>query len=62
MANIGDDIPVALDIYMDGWNISNTTKSVGLYFTIANLDKSINWPVKNKFPLCLIPKGIFLLI
>lgn len=43
---------------MDGWNISNTTKTIGLYFTIANLDKSVNWLVQNKFPICLIPKDV----
>lgn len=51
-----DSTPVLLDIYMDGWNISNTTKTVGLYFTIANLPKSVNWLVQHKFPICLIPK------
>ena len=50
-----NNVPVAIDIYMDGWKVSNQRKAIGLYFTIANLDKSENWKVANKFPICLIP-------
>lgn len=55
MVNVGADIPVAIDVYMDGWQISNMNQAKGLYFTIANLDKSVNWQVRHKFPICLIP-------
>ena len=58
VAKCADNVPVAIDIYMDGWKVSNLKKAVGLYFTIANLDKSLNWKVTHKFSICLIPLSI----
>ena len=55
VAKCADNVPVAIDIYMDGWKVSNLKKAVGLYFIIVNLDKSLNWKVTHKFPICLIP-------
>jgi hypothetical protein len=43
---------------MDGWKLSQQSKAIGLYFTIANLDKNVNWKVLHKFPICLIPPHI----
>lgn len=43
---------------MDGWKVSNKKKCIGVYFTIANLDKTVNWQVRHKFPLCLIPQEV----
>ena len=51
----GASIPVALDVYFDGWKVSNEKKLNGLYFTVANVDKSLNWKVAYKFPVCLLP-------
>lgn len=53
-----DVVPVALDIYFDGWKVSHEKKVNGLYFTIANMDKSKNWKVINKFPICLLPPEV----
>lgn len=51
-------VPVAIDLYIDGWKISHKNKATGLYFTIANLDKNVNWKICHKFPVCLIPTGM----
>ena len=29
-----------------------------MYFTISNLDKSLNWKVAHKFTICLLPSYI----
>ena len=51
-----------MDVYFDGWKVSHEKKANGLYFTIANLDKSLNWKIAHKFPIALIPPGVDLQI
>ena len=53
-----DSVPIALDVYSDGWKVSKQHSTVGLYFTISNLPKDENWKVMHKFPICLFPPSV----
>ena len=50
-------IPIAVDIYYDHWQVSDTAKLGGLYIAIANACPSFLMQPDNKFVVALVPEG-----
>jgi hypothetical protein len=53
-----DRIPIAVDIYYDHWQVSDSTKLGGLYMAISNTSPHFLMQPNNKFVLALIPDNV----
>ena len=50
-----DHLPVVISIFYDGWKLSSTSSTGGLYFSIMNMKPNIYMRPESKFVLCLVP-------